>query len=56
MGRILVLVFHFLVAFVHAEIAETRFIANEFLSKKKIKEQAFFFFFLRDKLLGIRDF
>lgn len=46
MGRNLVLVFHFLVAFVHSEITETHFIANGIpFQEKKKREQAFFFFF-----------
>lgn len=53
-GRNLVLVFHFLVAFVHSEITETHFIANGIPFQEKKKNRLFFF--LRDKLLCIRDF
>jgi len=52
-GRNLVLVFHFLVAFVHSEITETHFIANGIPFQEKERTG---FFFLRDKLLRVRDF
>lgn len=39
----LVLVFHFVVAFVYSEIIETHFIANGIPFQEKKKEQPFFF-------------
>lgn len=48
-GRNLVLVFHFLVAFVHSEITETHFIANGIPFQEKKKKKRTGFFFLRDK-------